>query len=155
MVQLAHIFQHKTANKQKLKEHGFIKHGKTFQKSIPFMQDQFTMTIFIEDDGTISYKVFDNTSHEEYVLVHVSNATGSFINEIHQSCENILLTIADTCFDSAIFKAEQFKKIIQTICHTYDAQPEFLWKQYPNYAAFRRKDNKNGLPLSCLLIKAN
>lgn len=39
------------------------------------------------------------------------------------------------------FENEQINKIVQYIKDKYNAEPEFLWKKFPEYAVFRNKDN--------------
>jgi predicted DNA-binding protein (MmcQ/YjbR family) len=141
VIDLDSIFKYKIINRDKLLRYGFVNNGVEFHKQIQIMKKQFTMNITVKSDSTIHFTVIDNESNEEYVLVHAKNAQGSFIGEVRDACEKVLTDIAYKCFDTEILKAEQTKQILTLLSDKYGAEPEFLWDKYPDYAAFRRKDN--------------
>ena len=58
------------------------------------------------------------------------------------TCGKALTDVAAKCFDTEILKAEQTNRALRFISDTFDVKPEFLWKKYPGYAAFRRQDNE-------------
>lgn len=140
-IDIEEIFKYKIPNKAKLIAEGFSYENKIYQKKIPILKKKFSMDIFIEQNGKIRFTVFDNEFGDEYTLIHVENAKGSFIAEIRSACENVLTEIAQKCFDTEILKAEQTKRIISFIKSKYNTEPEFLWESSPNSAVFRRKDN--------------
>ena len=141
IIDLTSIFKYKIANRDKLLNYGFFDNGAELQKQVPIMKKQFTMIIAIKPDSTVRFAVIDNETNEEYVLVHAESAQGGFIGDVRAACEKVLGDIARKCFDTEILKAEQTKRILSLIADEYGAEPEFLWDRYPDYAAFRRKDN--------------
>jgi len=93
-------------------------------------------------DGAVSYKVIDTTFGDEYILVNMEGVQGGFVGEVLSACEKVLTDISKKCYDTEILKAEQTKRALAFIKSEYDIEPEFLWKKYPDYTAFRRKDNE-------------
>jgi len=140
-IDLNTIFKYKVPDKDKLLTYGFSDNNGYFQKQVPIAKNQFTMIITVESDGNVSYKVMDHAVGEEYTLVRVEGAQGSYVGAVRAACEKVLSEIAQKCFDTEILKAEQTKRILHAISAEYGVEPEFLWDRYPDYAAFRRKDN--------------
>lgn len=106
------VFRYKVPIESKLLKDGFSYDGKSFQKQVPILNNQFTMNIEIELGGKIDFTVIDNAFEEEYALVHARNAQGTFINEVRSACENVLINLSQKCFNTEILKAEQTKRII-------------------------------------------
>ena len=50
--------------------------------------------------------------------------------------------VSEGCFDTVLFKARQTRALVGFMQENCGAQPEFLWKRYPDYAAFRVKENR-------------
>lgn len=122
--------------------YGFTYSDGVYTRDFPIMQGQFCLKIFIAKDGSVDYRVFDAQTNEEYFLARVSGATGNFIGEIHSACEKILLDVARNCFHTEHFRNEQTRRVLHYIKITYGVEPEFLWKNFPDYAALRLFGNK-------------
>lgn len=142
MIDIEGIFRYKIPNRKKLTDYGFVEKQGVFRKEVPVMRKQFTVVVSIEANGAITYVVIDNAFGEEYALAKIDDAHGGFIGEVQNACEKVLVDIAKNCFDTERLKAEQTKRVIARIFQDYGAKPEFLWEKYPDYAAFRRKDNE-------------
>ncbi len=142
MIDIENIFRYKIPNKDALLANGFVYSDGVYTKDIPIMRKQFVTKIFVTDSGTVYFKVYEAETDEEYVLVHVSSAEGGFIGNVRNACEKVLIDISNKCFHTELLKAEQTKRIVEFINKHYDAKPEFLWEKYPNYAAFRIKENE-------------
>lgn len=147
MIELDTIFRYKIPDPDKLIQNGFELSGNTYKKRFPIMQKQFQVIVTIADNGAVQYKVFETETNEEYILVHVENAAGGFVGDIRSACEKILIDISNKCFHTEILKGEQTKRMLSHIKMHYGAEPEFLWERYPDYAAFRRKDNEKWFAL--------
>ena len=142
MIDIEEIFRYKVPNKDKLLEYGFEYSEGTFKKRIPILRNQFILYVVVTDCGHVFYKVYEEDTGEEYVLVHVASASGGFVGEVRDACEKKILDVSNKCFTTEILKAEQTKRVVSFIESKFGAIPEFLWEQYPNYAAFRIADNK-------------
>ncbi|MFQ8601542.1 MAG: MmcQ/YjbR family DNA-binding protein [Anaerovoracaceae bacterium] len=140
-IEIDSFFKNKSLNKYKILDYGFKNAGDDFIKEIPIMDKQFNAVILIHPDGSSELKVIDNKTKEDYIPAYVKNTQGSFVGKVKEICQNILIDISDKCFDCDTFKSKQAKRIIDFIKSSYCVEPEFLWKRYPEYAAFRRDDN--------------
>jgi predicted DNA-binding protein (MmcQ/YjbR family) len=141
LIDIETIFKYKVPNRDKLLDYGFSENGGKMQKRFPIVNNQFAMAVAVGPDGAINYKVIDNALQEEYVLVRVEGADGAYVNTVRTACEKVLCDIARECFDTEILKAEQTRRMLGAIKSGYGTEPEFLWSKFPDYAAFRRKDN--------------
>lgn len=140
MIDIKEIFQYKQLNKEKCLQFGFNQDDKKYTLSIPILNEQFILNIMIDDN--ISYKVYDANTQEEYILIHVESAKGSFVKEVREQVEEQLKRIAEACFDESLFQYEQTYTVVDYIKKIYDVDSEFPWKKTPNYAVFRHKDNQ-------------
>lgn len=142
MIDLDTIFRYKVLNITKLLDNGFSKNGVVFEKEFPIMKKQFNVLVTVQLNGAVNYKVIETAFGDEYILVNMGSVQGSFVGEVFNACEKILTDISNKCYDTEILKAEQTKCVLVFIKSEYNIEPEFLWEKYPDYAAFRRKDNE-------------
>jgi predicted DNA-binding protein (MmcQ/YjbR family) len=142
MMDIEPIFRYKTPNAEKLAAYGFLPDGGGVSKTIPILRGAFNMAVKAAPDGAVSFRVLEKATGEKYVLVHVDSAQGGFVSEVRKACEKTLLDVAAKCFDTEILRAEQTKRTLAWMKANFSAEPEFLWERYPDYAAFRRPDNR-------------
>lgn len=138
-------FQDKIVNQKKLLKYGFVKveNGYRFEKYIN--NNDFLMTVLIDENEKFMAKVVDICTEDEYTL-HLSDvavAKGAFVAKIRGEYDSILEDILKNCYDldNNIFKEITSKKIIKYIKSKYNDELEFLWKKSPNNAVVRRKDS--------------
>lgn len=91
---------------------------------------------------------------DEYILVSMDGVQGSFVGEVCNACEKVLTAVSKKCYDTETLKAEQTKRVLALIKSEYDIKPEFLWENYPDCAAFRRKDNEKWFALIMTVDKS-
>ena len=89
----------------------------------------------VSEKGNVDFRVYEAESGEEYVLVRVPGAAGSFVGKVRGACEEVLTGVSESCFDTVLFKARQTRALVGFMQENCGAQPEFLWKRYPDYAA--------------------
>lgn len=142
MIELQRIFKDKRLDEDKLSREGFVLTENCYAKEYPIMRGQFKVKIKISLDGAVDFRVLDAQTGEEYFLARVPEATGAFIGEVHAACEDILCDIAQKCFETEHFQNAQTGRILRYIKGRYNAEPEFLWKNFPDYAALRVQGNK-------------
>ena len=126
-------------NAAKTLSNGFQRDGDNFIRREEILD--MTLTIIIDGRGSVTTKILD-ADGEPYTLHLVEGASGSFVGSVKSAYEKILADVAATCFDEEIFKSAQALKIVEYIRENFADEPEFLWAKYPNYAVFRRKDNR-------------
>lgn len=134
------FFKNKRLNCEKILANGFEVDGENFIRRQKFLND-FTLTIIIDGRGSVTSKIFDSDG-ELYTLHLVEGASSSFVGTIKAEHERVLNNIAAQCFDDEIFKSAQTLRLIEFIRERFSDKPEFLWEKFPNYAVFRRKDNR-------------
>lgn len=134
------IFKNKLLNVEKVLQHGFTRDGENFLRREKIFND-FTAEIIIDAGGNVTTKIFD-TDGEIYTLHLVEGASGSFVGSVKVAHEKLLSEIATNCFDEQFFACEQTLKLVEYIREKFSDAPEFLWEKFPNYAVFRRRDNR-------------
>ena len=127
-------------NTEKLLSRGFEVDGKNFVRREKFLDD-FTLTIVIDAKGSVVTKIFD-ADDEPYTLHLVESASGKFVGTVKAEYERVLKNLSEQCFDAENFKSTQTLKLVDFIREKFSDEPEFLWEKYPNFAVFRRKDNR-------------
>lgn len=138
-------FQDKIINQAKLLKYGFIKdkNGYSFEKYIN--DNDFLMTVLIDENEKIHAKVIDISTSDEYTLYlsDVAVSKGAFAAKIRGEYNSVLDDILKSCYDldNNIFKEITSKKVIKYIKSNYNDELEFLWKKSPNNAIVRRKDS--------------
>lgn len=133
-------FRNKLLNVEKILQHGFTRDGKFFVRREKIFND-FTAEIIIDAGGNVTTKIFD-TDGELYTLHLVEDASGSFVGSVKDAHEKLLQELAANCFDEQLFACEQTLKLVEYIREKFSGAPEFLWEKFPNYAVFRRRDNR-------------
>ena len=139
---LRNIFKDKAASPEKLLKFGFKRQNGNYIFRAPLPGTGFCMEVKIDGTENISTKIMDPDFHEPYILHLVGNASGNFVGKIRQFYKQELLKIADSCFETHIFKSVQSQEIIDYIASEYGDSQEFLWKKSPNNAIWRRKDTR-------------
>ena len=127
-------------NAEKLLSCGFEVDGENFIRREKILDD-FTLTIAIDNRGTVTTKIFD-ADGELYTLHLLDSASGKFVGSVKAEHERILKNLHEQCFDAEIFKSAQAVKLVEFIREKFSDEPEFLWEKFPSYAIFRRKDNR-------------
>lgn len=135
------IFSRKKVLVERLIPFGFIQNNDCYIYSTPLMDGQFQMTVKIMPDSSVSAKVIDSVSAEEYILHRVSGVVGEFVSRLRREYETLLEDIADKCFEKDIFKSECSQKVISYVRNVYGAELQYLWTRFPDNAVFRRQDN--------------
>ena len=137
MIDVAAIFKNKSLDADKLTAFGFKPVGGEYRMDFPIMRGQFFARVSISADGAAAFKVYDTETNDEYPLANVPDAAGAFVGEVNNECEAVLKSVADKCFYAERFKWEQSKRILRHIKEAYNAEPEFLWSKFPDFAAIR------------------
>ena len=133
-------FANKRFNVAKTLRAGFHRDGKLFVRRDEIVND-FTAEIIIDAGGSVTTKIFD-ADGELYTLHLVEGASGSFVGSVKAAHEKLLTEVAANCFDEQIYSSAQALKVVAHIRENFSDAPEFLWDKFPNFAVFRRADNR-------------
>lgn len=127
-------------NTDKLLNCGFEFDGENFIRRQEIL-NEMTLTIIIDGRGSVTTKIVD-ADGEPYTLHLVEGASGSFVGSVKAEYERVLKSIYEQCFDIENFKSAQTLRLIKYVRENFFDEPEYLWEKFPNYAVFRRKDNR-------------
>ena len=147
------LFIRKTLNAEKALSFGFKKCKNNYTYQTDILDGAFRLIVTISFSGNVDTNLFENDNGEEYVL-YKTTAVGSFVGEIRTNIENVLIQIANNCYDVEIFKSPQAKAIISYVYSKYGDELEYLWKKFSDNAIWRRKDNQKWYG-AILTVKAN
>lgn len=136
------IFQRKKVNWESLVSFGFVLKDSEYDYRTTFMNGDFEAHIHIHSDGSVSGKVYDTETGDEYSNIRVKSARGAFVMQVREEYQKILQNIADSCFISKYFVSEQANRMTQFINEKYGTVPEFLWKRTPSDGIFRHSENQ-------------
>ena len=136
------IFQRKKVNWESLVSFGFVLKDSEYDYRTTFMNGDFEAHIHIHSDGSVSGKVYDTETGDEYSNIRVKSARGAFVMQVREEYQKILQNIADSCFISKDFVSEQANRMTQFINEKYGTVPEFLWERTPSDGIFRHSENQ-------------
>lgn len=135
------IFRRKKAIAKKLDIYGFQKIKTAYKYNVDILNGEFRLDVTVGKNPVPDTKLTEISTGEEYVL-YKTNAVGKYIGEVKSAVAGVLQDIADRCFETAIFKAEQSIALISYVREKYGDEPEYLWDKSPNNAIWRRQDSK-------------
>ncbi len=134
------LFKNKKQNTEKLLAYGFIKRGKAAIYETNILDDAFSLTVSISENGDVETNLTDIENGEPYVL-YKTNAVGAYVGEIRAAVKAVLGDIANVCYDFGVFRTRQAEMAIKYIRDKYGDELEFLWPKFPDNAVWRRKDS--------------
>lgn len=135
------IFKMAVADFDKLKDYGFWEEDGKYKYSLPFLENQFTLFISVDENSFVSTKLIDNATGEEYIL-HIVGGQGNFVGKVREELFKELKKIRQECFFSQVYKFPQTIEVIKGVEEIFSDKPEYLWKNFPTDAIWRRRDNK-------------
>ena len=147
------IFANKKINFDKLSSYGFTKDSDGFKYAAFIMGGQFELCVSVSESGTVSTKMKDCETNEDYSLYKVSSPVGGFIEEVRTACEDVLSDIAKKCCEDDVFHFAGTHAVIEYVRQKYGDELEFLWDKFPDNAIWRRKDNKKWYGLVITISK--
>lgn len=136
------IFQRKEVKWDRLCPFGFTVTDLGYDYHTKFMNGDFEAHIHIHSDGSVSGKVYDTETGDEYSNIRIKSARGAFVMQVREEYQKILQNIADSCFISKFFVSEQANRMTQLINEKYGTVPEFLWERTPSDGIFRHSENQ-------------
>ena len=118
------IFKKRQLNLEKIVNFGFILEDNQYKYSKKIMDDSFRVDIVITKEGKVSGEIYDLETDDQYTNFRLENIVGDFVNKVKNEYKNILMDIANDCFDGK-----------------YNVRPEFLWEKFPTYGVFRNNNS--------------
>ena len=140
MTDFEKLFESGELNTEKLLNNGFIKTESGYFKESKLLG--FLLRVHVSEEGKVAAELFDPEADAPYTLHLVANAEGNFVGEVRKAYEEALLSLAETCFDKAVYKEKLTNALIQYAKERFDEDCEYLWERYPDCCVLRRKDNQ-------------
>ena len=134
------IFKKHNFDFRKLVKFGFEKSKVGYRFEQLFYNNQFKLIIFIDNKKQIQTTVFDNDTNEEFLPLKIDSAKGTFIGDVKNEYEQILINIREKCCSKNYFIYSQTNRVTDYIINKYSDKPEFLWEKY-DYGVFRNADS--------------
>lgn len=135
------IFQRKKCNLERMSAYGFIIKDEKRIYETNIIDGAFKLSVLIAENGNVDTNLIEIENSEPYVL-YKTNAMGAYVGKVRSAVEAVLIDIANSCYDSSIFKTNQAQMAIEYVRKKYGDEPEFLWTKSPNNAVLRRKDSR-------------
>ena len=123
-----------------LQKFGFKKDSGRWTYSAPVANGALVCTIAVDAGGMVTENTVDATTNEEYVQHRIAAASGKFVGGVRRDIMALMRRIADACFERDVFKTALARGILSFAETEWGETPEFLWKNFPDYAVMRRKD---------------
>jgi predicted DNA-binding protein (MmcQ/YjbR family) len=117
--------------------------GEGVSKTVPILRGAFGMAVTVAPDGAVRFRGAGEGDGRGICARPCGQRPGRLRGRRAQGLrKERWLDIAARCFDTEILRAEQTRRTLAWIRSEFSAGPEFLWEKYPDYAAFRRPDNR-------------
>ncbi len=124
-----------------LLDNGFVQEGDHYFLKTFIGNQHFQVIIDFSKDQQTS-KVIDLESGEEYILVDIKNASGSFVETLKNEYEQLLQEVMNKCTTMNSFQNKQTHLVIQYLKDHYQDELEYLWEKFPQDAIVRNKKNQ-------------
>ena len=123
-----------------LEPFGFARKGSCWEYEEEIAGGSLVCRISIDRGGAVSEYVFDAATGDEYSQHRVAGASGKFVGRVRRDVASLMARIANGCFSRDVFKTASARGILAFAVSQWNEKPEFLWKNFPDYAVLRRKD---------------
>ena len=141
MRNLNKYLKNKIIDYDKLLKYGFIKENNIYIYNKKVLENTFNIKIEINGKENTS-KIIDLLTNEEYILVDINDAKGSFVGKVKEIYEKEINSFIENCTINNVFKSKQSKEIINYIKEKYNDELEFLWDNLDAAAVRNKVNNK-------------
>ncbi|MFC6180450.1 MmcQ/YjbR family DNA-binding protein [Lactiplantibacillus daowaiensis] len=136
------LFKYQRGQAERLIAAGFQLTADIYTRTQPLLAPIFDLTINIQLPHTVTTQLIDRDTQAPYTLHLAARPTGKFVAQVRQAYLDALQTVADQCFEPDVFQTDSARDLIAYVDHQYHDQLEFLWKNFPTNAVWRRSDTK-------------
>ena len=138
----AEFFRRLRVKRRTLQKFGFRKTPAGWMYSEPVANGALTCAITVDANGTVTENVVDAATNEEYVQHRIAAASGKFVGGVRRDIMALMRRIAAACFERDVFKTAAARDLLSFAEMEWNEKPEFLWKNFPDYAVLRREDTE-------------
>lgn len=136
-----------------LRDCGFLEKDGVFCLRRAVAGGAFSLEVRVSADGSVSSRMIDGDSGEEYALYKVPGAKGAFVGAVREEAERVLSLVAERCFVPDVFRSEQARAVIGHAAARYGSKPEFLWKKLSENAVLRRADSRKWFAVLAIVAR--
>ena len=136
----AEFFRRMRVIRSTLEKFGFKKKSGVWTYSAPIASGALVCTLTVNAGGAVEEMTTDAATGDEYVQHRIAAASGKFVGGVRCEIMALMKRVADSCFERDVFKTDLARGIIAFAGSEWGEKPEFLWKNFPDYAVLRRKD---------------
>ena len=136
----AEFFRRMRVKRATLQKFGFKKESGGWTYSAPIANGALVCTVTVNAGGAVEEMTTDAATGDEYVQHRIAAASGKFVGGVRRDIMALMRRIADACFERDVFKTALARRILSFAETEWGETPEFLWKNFPDYAVMRRKD---------------
>lgn len=142
------LFKRMECDKTALKKFGFVKKKNQLIYETSLVKDDMKVEVIVDENGTVSGKVIDPFSQDEYIAVHLPNQKGNYVAEIRSEYLQVLEQIAKACFHPVPFIFSQTNRINHLIQEKYHVAVSFPFTKYPHIGAWYHPENHKWFALA-------
>ena len=154
-VKPAEFFHRMRVKRATLQKFGFKTASTSWTYSAPIAGGALVCTVTVDASGAVKETTTDATTGDEYVQHRVAGASGKFVGGVRCEIMALMKRIADSCFERDVFKTDLARGIIAFAESEWGEKPEFLWRNFPDYAVLRRRDTNKWYALVARLTADN
>ncbi len=132
---------------KKLKAYGFCVQERKLVYEKDIMDDAFKALICVDEEGNTSAKLIDNDLGGEYSNIY-SERYGAYVSMVREAFISLLEDIREKCYEKKPFLLKQTERIVSHIRKQYGVKPEYVFRNYPDYAVFRKNGKWFGIVMN-------
>ena len=135
------ILQGRSWDTVRLLEFGFAEQGDQYVYTAQLLDGAMRLDVTAWRPAGLETGITDIGTGEEYVLHRITGAAGAFVGCVREEYEAAIEKIVAGCSMPDVFRGACAQSAIAYVRETYDGcELEFLWKNYPEAAIWRRQD---------------
>jgi len=128
----ARAFARQRPEPGKLTAFGFVRTDGGYRYETLLMDGAFRAELAVSDVGTVTGRVVDPVTEEEYLPLRITLQTGGYAYEVRNAYETLLAEIAARCCTALPFVSAQANRLTERIRLEFGEQPDFPWAAEPN-----------------------
>lgn len=141
MIELESTLRNCIVCEDKLIPFGFIETEEGYFYAQQIMNGLFEIRLLVEETGRLKGDVYDLSIDKTYPLLRVMNVQEPFVTQVRAAYKEVLQKVIDSCFSPCVLSLRQGQFLFQWIKKHYDDEPDFPFRQYPQFAVFRYPSN--------------
>ena len=136
------VFMGRTLRPEAAAAFGFAPEGDGWRYEEDFMDGDFRAELRVAADGTVTGRVIDLSTGEEYLPIRAKAHTGPFVGRVREAYGAVLRRAADACFTREPFLSPQANRVAAILAERYGEVPDYPFGDLPEAAVLRYPPNR-------------